>query len=188
VDEEKRLKSKENPNPASVTELPVGDGGMEKVRELLFGQQVREIDQQIDQLGEELNARLTDLQAESNREFTSLAEQLKQAQQRLESALAEETLARSNQFETLQSALNEVTAELGNRITATEQALQDEIQRLQSSLEQRIEDVETQLDVQRAELTKALDHEADRLQQAKVERTDLAAMFSTLAQQLQNEH
>jgi hypothetical protein len=48
--------------------------------------------------------------------------------------------------------------------------------------------VETQLDVQRAELTKALDHEADRLQQAKVERTDLAAMFSTLAQQLQNEH
>ncbi|MES9845227.1 MAG: hypothetical protein ABW162_05485 [Candidatus Sedimenticola sp. PURPLELP] len=178
------MNSKENFSASKVAELPGNDGGMEKVRELLFGQQLREFTHRIECLGQELSEKVEMLRSDSSAELSELALKATKVQSEIQAALESEVTERSALADSTTSALDNLAGELGRRIEGLEASFTEQINELGSALGRRIEDLETELDVQLAKLSKAVDSEVEKLEQGKLDRTALASMFSKMSEQL----
>jgi len=130
---------------------------MAQIRELLFGDQQRSTDAQL----------------------LSTNERIEQLRQHTLGRLAE-----------TEEQLNKRLEQLGNSSTENYQDLQAELREglysLQQQLERRIDDVETLLQSQQAELARQMGAEQDRLQNDKINRSQLARLLNQLAAQIES--
>ncbi len=131
---------------------------MEQIRELLFGEQQRSTEAHL----LSTNERVDEVRKHT---LAQLAETEERLNQRLE--------------------------QLGNSSTENHQDLQAELREgllaLQQQLERRIDDVETLLQSQQAELARQIGAEQDRLQNDKINRSQLARLLTQLAAQIETD-
>ncbi|MBU0499160.1 MAG: hypothetical protein KJ558_13140 [Gammaproteobacteria bacterium] len=139
------------------------DEGMEKIRELLFGQQLQRIDEQLVRLEGNLENGINQLRDE------------------LRKALGQEAAAREKGDNALGAELKSTTTLFGERLNLLETALRGELQSLQAHTGQRIDDLDTQMAAQHKGLFSALDSEGDRLQKEKLGREAMAELLEKLA-------
>jgi restriction endonuclease len=150
---------------------------MTQLRQLLFGEQMRDYDQrfrdlgdriaaELDRLAEEQRARVESLDQFVRAELERLAEAQRQAQQTLGDNI--DALARE-----LAGRLDSLQADIGDETSVREQALAAQSRELTEALEDRVRT----LDERR-------ERERERVDAQKTGRDELAALFSDLAQRL----
>lgn len=165
---------------------------LDKIRDILFGQQVQTHDLRFEQLERRLSEDYTRLRSDfldriealENRlvgHIDRLAERLKDEETSRDEAMA--TLSRSTdqRFGEATRSLETSTTQLDEKLTSTHQDLTAEIKHqtltLKDSLEQQIYDVLKDLETEKKE----------RSHSTRAERTRLSTLLSTLSQQLSDD-
>jgi len=166
----------------------VSGGNLDKIRDILFGAQMRDMDKHFARLEERLQKDLTDLKEEARGRFASLEEFLKKETESLTDQLKAEQNARHE-------AVQGLTQELKDTVKAFEQRTQqaeEHIVKTQRELRQHILDQSRTLrdefwDRYR-ELSEATDRGLQELRAEKIDRATLAVLLTELAMRLGNEY
>jgi seryl-tRNA synthetase len=176
-----------NSDPAEhsgADETTVGAGHLEKVRDILFGSQMREVDRRFlrleerivketGDLKEDIKRRLDALEAYTNKEADALAGRIRQEQsERLDAQalLSRELSATAGAFERRSAALDEQLARAQREIR---QMILEQQQRLSDEMRAKVDEV-----------LAALARETHELRNDKTDRTALAALLKEMALRL----
>ena len=164
-----------------------GAGHLEKVRDILFGSQMREVDRRFLRLEErvvketgdlkdDIKRRLDALEAYTNKEADTLAGRIQQEQsERLDAhaAAARELAAAAGAFERRTAALDEQLARAQREIR---QAILEQQQRLSDEIRAKVDEV-----------LAALARETHELRSDKTDRAALAGLLKEMAMRLTDE-
>jgi DNA anti-recombination protein RmuC len=173
-------------SPAPVADDP-GGASLDKVRDILFGGQMRDLDQRFARVEERLTRETAEL-AEDIRKRLAAVEQFAGAEaEALAQRIKGEYEARTGATKELSRQLHETSSEFEKRSGL----IDDQLARAQRELRQQILDVQQQLTNEIREKFDAvlaqLRQEALDLRAGKADRVTLAALFTEIAMKLTNE-
>jgi len=162
----------------------MGVGSMDKVRDILFGGQMRDYDKRFKRLEEHFsqeNAHFRDdivqrlklIEERLESEVDSLSEKAKVDRQERMSALAD-----------LEHEIKVLKNELNARFTQLDDQFSKDIKNLRQQMHTKIQDLTVQMRQQNDGLVGLVNQEIIRLQEEKVNRGDLAAFFTEFAMRL----
>ena len=168
-------------------DLAVG-GNLEKVRDLLFGAQMRDMENHFARLEERLQKDIAELKDETRGRFESLEVFLRKEIESLTDQLKTEQDVRQQAVQTLTQELTETVKAFDQRTNQAE----EHIVKAQRELRQHILDQSRTLrdefwDRYR-ELSEATDHSVQELRAEKTDRATLAVLLTDLAMRLGNEY
>jgi hypothetical protein len=163
-------------------------GNLEKVRDLLFGAQMRDMENHFARLEERLQKDLVELKDETRGRFESLEVFLRKEIESLTDQLRAEQDVRQQAVQTLTQELTETVKAFDQRTNQAE----EHIVKAQRELRQHILDQSRTLrdefwDRYR-ELSEATDHSVQELRAEKTDRATLAVLLTELAMRLGNEY
>ncbi|WP_075187748.1 hypothetical protein [Teredinibacter haidensis] len=147
-----------------------------QVREILFGEQVRQHDQKRADLEQQLVDTITTLRGDCDRRFAEVGTRL----DTLMGALQEESEARQQENSALNNRLDDIDATLERQNTANKAAhvdILDQMDSLSIQMSQKLEKVES-------ELNRSIQANVEKLTADKADRTSLASLLSGIASQL----
>jgi chromosome segregation ATPase len=160
---------------------------VDKIRDILFGGQMRDYERKFGSLEDRLSKETTDLKEEVRRSMGAFDQFVKQELESLAGRLKSESDQR-------QAAVRELTSEIRELKQALQQAsahLDDRISTVQRELRQQLLDQYRNLsdDISRKsqEADSALKRESGELRFEKADRAALAALFNEVALRLQDE-
>ncbi len=164
-----------------------GDQNVDKIREILFGTQIRDYELRFAQLekrlvaeneklGEFVEKRLTGIATATQRELSGLAEKIDEQKNRL-------TAARDESREQLDSLSHQIS----ERINDLDDVLGKETKTLRNELGEQHNELLDMVQKTRASLEQALEQKSSSLQHDKVQREDLAELLSELAGRLRQD-
>lgn len=172
-----------NSTPAPEPEVDAGSN-VDKIRDIIFGSQMRDYEQRFGRLEERLLKESRELRDEMKRRFDALETYVKQEIETQTKQLRDERRERTD-------ADGELTDELRSTKTALERRLgrlQEELEESESTLRQTILDqaktMTDDLQQQSAALTKTLDQAVAELRDSKTDRAALAALLQEMALRL----
>ena len=164
-----------------------GGASLEKVRDLLFGGQMRDYDRKFARLEERLAKETTDLRDEVKKRLSTLEQFIKAEVESLSDRLQTEQQERSRAAQDLTRDLKEAAQGFERRTSQ----LDDLIAKSQRDLRQQLHDQRQQLgdDIrQRAdEVLAKLAREAQELKADKADRSALAALLTEMAMRLNDD-
>jgi len=189
-------KDKKEPNGAAVNEKDMlklsgadsaGDNSIEKVRTILFGNQMHEYDrrfsqlegfvqQKIDSLRDDTKKTIGALENYAKKEVQSLAEKQKKEKDERNEAMKE----LKQEIKELRKSFEKKSSELSDQASTTERELRQEILELSKNLREEIKQSSEKLS---EELSKAV----QELRTDKINRTDLAGILTEIAMRISNE-
>ncbi|ARA93442.1 hypothetical protein AWN76_009925 [Rhodothermaceae bacterium RA] len=187
-----RTKSPASPSPEPERPeeaLPESDPGsnVDKIRDILFGSQMRDYEQRFVRLEERLLKESRELRDEMKRRFDALETYVRQEVETQTKHLREERRERTE-------AIDELTDEVRGTRTALERRLgrlQEEWTQSESALRQTILDqakaMTDDLQQQNAALTEALERAVAELRERKTDRAALAGLLQEMALRLTDE-
>lgn len=173
--------------PAHIGQDVVGTGNIEKIRDILFGAQMRDYDRRFARLEERLLKEAADAREDTRRRFDSLETFIKQEIGALGDRLRSENQQRTQSTEDLTRELRDSARSLGNKINAldenTSQGQRELRQQLLDQAKNLADDIRHKYD----DLSAQLLREANELRHDKTDRSALANLFTELAMRLNNE-
>jgi|SRR6266850_2765852 len=164
-----------------------GGGSVDKIREILFGIQMRDYEKRFVRLEERLLKEANDLREETKQRFDTLELYIKHELEALGNRLVTEQNTRAESLEQLSKGVKE-TFRTVDKKTAQ---MDEQSAKSQSELRQQMLDQSKSLsdDMRQkySELLAALDREATELRTDKTDRSALAALFTEVAMRLNND-
>lgn len=172
--------------PLSTGELGA-TGNLDKIRDLLFGDQMRDSDRRLDHLEQRLIKEHAELKEDMRRRFESLELFIRQEVESLTERLKAEQTAREESLSDLSQALRDMLKTFERKTSQ----LDEQASRAQRELRQQIMDQSKMLRDEFMEKNRELSESFDRaIQKLCLEKTDraaLATLFSEVALRLNNE-
>jgi len=176
--------SLENGSQDFADSMGAGVGGMDKVRDLLFGGQMRDYDKRFKRLEEHYN--------QENMHFRDdIAQRLKLIEERLEGevdSLSEKAKVdrqeRLSITAELEHNIKVLKNELNTRLTQLDDQLGKDIKNLRQQMHNKIQELALQMRQQNDSLVGLINQEVAQLQDEKVNRSYLAAFFNEFAVRL----
>ena len=165
----------EEPKPRAATE-PAGAGNVDKIRDILFGAQMRDYDHRFARLEESLMKESADLRESARKHFDALETYIRKEFEALESRLKSERDERGN----LGDALARKIGELHDQTSAAQHDLRGAI------LEQS-KDLREEIERRHQEVAAALERRFQELRKDKTDRAALAALFNEAALRLNDD-
>jgi hypothetical protein len=163
-------------------------GNLDKIRDILFGAQMRDMDKHFARLEERLQKDILELKEEARGRFASLEEFLRKEMETLSDQVKAEQTTRHEAVQTLTQELKE-TAKLFEQRT---QQAEEHIVKTQRELRQHILDQSRTLRDEFWDRYRELSEATDRgMQELRVEKTDrgaLAVLLTEMAMRLGNEY
>ena len=181
----------EGPNgPQALPALDLGTGdarGVDKIRDLLFGNQMQDYDRRFSLLGESFHQKLRDVESETARSLSSLESNLKKQLDSVAGQVREEKDLRTDADKELghkllesSQALEKRMGQLSDQLARLERDMNDrvshDVQGLRDEIKRRSDDTRTTLERMFAEL-----------RDVKTDRTLLAGLFVEVARCLNQE-
>jgi hypothetical protein len=164
-----------------------GAGNLDKVRDILFGSQMRDLDRRFAKVEERLSSEAADLHDELRRRLAALEQFVRAETEALVQRIKAEHDERAESVAGVSRDLLAAVAASDRRASA----LDDQLARAQRELRQQILDVHQQLADELRDrmngLLARLNREADDLRTAKADRVTLAALFTEVAMRLTQE-
>lgn len=170
--------------PEKISPQGDGDQNVEKIRDILFGAQIRDYEARFarleerlaaenEKMGQFLEKRLTGIATATQRELAGLAGQLEEQKQRVEA-----------QREEARKENESARHQIGERLNDLDELLARESRNLRNELAGQHNELAALIRETREALDRTLTHERDRLEHLKVGREDLAGLLQALAAQL----
>jgi hypothetical protein len=162
-------------------------GNVDKIREILFGGQMRTYDKRFSRLEERLAKESADLREETKNLFKALEVFVKSEFQSLNNRLAAEQRSRDEAIQGISRDLQETAKSLESQL----QRFNDQTTQTQSELRQQLLDQSQTLseEIRRKheETSALLERELSALDRDKTGRASLSALFSEVALRLNND-
>jgi len=172
--------------PLSTGELGA-TGNLDKIRDLLFGDQIRDSDRRLNRLEERLIKEHAELKEDTRRRFESLELFVRQEVESLTERFKAEQTTREESLSDLSQALRDTLKTFEKKTNH----LDEQAARAQRELRQQIMDQSKMLRDEFLEQYRELSESFSRtIQELRIEKTDrlvLASLFSEMALRLNNE-
>jgi DNA anti-recombination protein RmuC len=164
-----------------------GGASIDKVRDILFGVQMRDYDKRFARLEERLLKETSDLKDDVKKRLAALEQYVKQEVDALGERLSTEHAGRTDDVKELGQQLRE-TSKTFEKKTA---AMDDQSAKAQRDLRQQLLEQQQRLseEIQQRhhELLEALNRDAGELRDEKADRAALASLFTEMAMRLSNQ-
>lgn len=168
-------------------QLAVEGGSVDKIRDILFGSQMRDYDKRFARLEERLLKESADLRDETRRSFDTLESFIRSEL----SSLSERVKSDANRRDELNEAMSLHLQETAKTMERKLGQLDDHSAQAQRELRQQLlsqsKDLSDEIRRKYDELVAALDREASELRHDKTDRAALADLFTELAMRLNNQ-
>jgi len=162
-------------------------GNVDKIRDILFGGQMRDYEKKFSRLEERLAKDSAELRAETNRLFESLENFVKKEIEALGERLQAEQQSRETSIQSVSGELRETGRALEVKIQqSVERAMRAEGDLRQQLLDQSKSLVE-EMRKRHEELSDNVDRDLAELNHQKTDRASLSAMFSEFSMRLNND-
>lgn len=173
---------------ASSSDDPSASGNLDKIRDILFGEQARNHERRFAQLEQHLIREASDLRADLKRRFEALETYIKKEVDAVMGRLTHEQETRSEAVTKLAQELKGLAAHLGDTTRELEAQTAEAHARFQQQLTDRTNDLATDVRVRYAEVTSALDRAVQDLRAAKADRSAIAAVLLDASKRLVEDH
>lgn len=162
-------------------------GNVDKIRDILFGGQMRDYEKKFSRLEERLAKESAELRSETNRLFESLENFVRKEIEALAERLQAEQQSRETSVQSVAGELRETGRALEARIQqSVERAMRAESDLRQQILDQSKSLVE-EMRQKHDELSGSVDRDLAELNHQKTDRASLSAMFSEFSMRLNND-
>jgi hypothetical protein len=162
-------------------------GNIDKIRDLIFGNQMQDYEKRFGRLEERMFKEMTDSKSESKKNFDSLEKYLNKEIEMLKDRISQEQSARAEAFKELSRQLKDTTRSFEKKIDS----LGDQFNESSNDLRQQISDLSLSLrnDVRQKyeEILYAIEQTADELRTNKVDRSALSGLLSEMAMRIAND-
>jgi seryl-tRNA synthetase len=175
--------SRQNQAPQDATGL----GNLEKVRDILFGAQMRDYDRRFSRLEERMLKEVSDAREDSRRRFDQLENFLKQEIASLGDRLRSENAQRAQATEDITRELRDTSKALNQKITQLDEQSSQANRELRQQLLDQSKSLSDEIRQKYEELAATVTREARELRSDKADRVALSNLFTELAMRLNNE-
>jgi seryl-tRNA synthetase len=164
-----------------------GVGNIDKIRDILFGSQMRDYERRFSRLEERLMKEAADTREDARRRFDSLENFIKQEVSALGDRLKSENQQRSQADEDLTRELRDAARSLTNKINALDETTSHAQRELRQQLLDQAKNLTDEIRQKHDDLSASLAREAGDLRHDKTDRAALSNLFTELAMRLNNE-
>lgn len=182
--DQKRTRRRRPAQADAMAGLAASGGNVDKIRDILFGAQMRDYNRRFARLEETVERSLADLRSDVDGRLQALETFTRSELTALDERLRAEGAARTDdsrrltrELESTERALQQRLGELGDRTSRAEQSLRQQLLELTRSLRGELRE-------QHGNLTRDLDSAIETLTSDKVDRAGLAGLFSEIALRL----
>ena len=174
-------------DPRSVpngADSPTDTGNVDKIRDILFGTQMRDYDRRFAATEERLQREATHLREDLGRRMLATEQYLRSEIETLTTALKAEERDRVQGVREALDSIAALNRDLVGRLGALTDQTQQQQRELRGLLQELQRTLGDELARRHAEVSEALRREAADLRHAKADRATMAAMFAEFAERL----
>jgi Skp family chaperone for outer membrane proteins len=178
-----KAETKKQNNSGEIAE----DGNIDKVREILFGVQLRDSDRKLSRMEERFAKEFSEMRDETRKRLDALEDFIKHEVKSLTERLTSEQNSRVDSVKELSGELKDLSHNFDRKVTQmNEQAAKNESELRQQILTQS-KNLSDEIQKRHNEMVGSLDRDASELREDKADRVALAQMFSDMALRLTND-
>jgi hypothetical protein len=170
--------------PATQAAGDLGTGSIDKIRDILFGSNMRDYEQRFARLEEALKKESSDLRETTRRHLATLEAFVQKELAALEARLNVERDERSENHTRMAADFSTSTASIYKKIGEIENHEAQAKREIRNDLLQQSKELTDAIRCKGEELIALLDRRAEELQHTKTDRAALAAMFNEVALRL----
>jgi DNA repair exonuclease SbcCD ATPase subunit len=170
---------------ASVTET--SPGNVDKIRDILFGSQMRDYETRFSRLEESLKKEASDLRETTKKRLDGLESYIKKELEALEARLKDEREQRVDSHRQVASDLKGTAESIARKIGDIGDQLNQAQRDLRKDLLQQSKDLSDEISVKNEELAGLLDRRVQELRNDKTDRAALASLLTEMAMRLTDE-
>jgi len=157
---------------------------VDKIRDILFGNQMREFDLKFSQLEERLANDLAAMRKENTNQMDSLQTYVDSEVEILTSKLSSEEKSRIDELSELDGALKKAVKQIEQKIAETVKTMDKQSREINQKILKQSQDFSGELNSQLEQSRKRMDDYRQELSRGKVDKSVLAEMLNSLAMQL----
>ncbi|MEA5602172.1 hypothetical protein [Nostoc sp. UHCC 0252] len=161
---------------------------LDKVREILFGNQIRDTERRFTRLEEHLIKELGNVRDETRKRLDALEIYIKQEVDSLTQRLKNEQLERDSQLKAVVEESKTTSIFLEKKITQFEEQNTNNQRELREQILNQSKNLQDDIQQKSQEILTLLEREAQELRRDKTDRSHLAAIFAELAMRLNAEN
>jgi hypothetical protein len=162
----------------------VSDGNLEKVRDILFGNQVREFEQRFLRLEERLMQECSGIREDTKKRLDALENYFKQEATSLSDRIRNEQNNRDAAIQTVTNENKIVNTSLQSRLIEFDEQLNRSQSELREQLLEQSKSLHDEIREKYEEITALLQRESEELHHRKTDRSTLATLLNELALRL----
>lgn len=161
-----------------------GAENVDKIRDILFGTQMRDYDKRFSRLEERLLKESADLREDSRKRFDALEAYIKKEFEALGMRLAAEKTARTDDVQHLSEGLKDLARNADRRAANIEEQMSQGHSQLREQILEQSKSLNDEIAGRHADLHSTIHREVSGLRDEKTNRADLASMFNEVAMRL----
>lgn len=158
-----------------------GHSNIEKIRTILFGNQMRDYDSRFARLEDQLAQQVTELREDFRRRSDALEASVRQELDSLSERLAGEYEGRASSLKDLNKAMDELSAGMDQRTHQLEEQLSKSGRELRQQVLSQGKQLREELQLGITELSGIVQRELQQLRHGKTDRAALAGLLTELA-------
>jgi hypothetical protein len=160
------------------------DQNIDKIRDILFGVQVRDFERRFSKLEERFNEEIAEAREETNKKLNELEEFINREVSSLMERISVEQHSRQDDVKKLSGEINDASHEFDKKMTSMgEQTGKNESELRQKILEQS-KSLTDEMKKRQTEILTKLERESNELREDKADRTAMAEIFTEMAMRL----
>jgi hypothetical protein len=188
----KELKKEGTPAPSqaigTVANAPLTDANsMEKIRDILFGNQLKEFEKRLIRLEERVSREAEDIRGDLKKRFDTLEAYVRHEIESFSARLKQEQESRSKADEAVQEEFKAKLTTIDGRLAALDSQLGDTSRELRQQLLEQSKSLSEEIQTKAEQAAVNLEQAAGTLQGEKVDRAALSSFLVELAVRLSDE-
>ena len=164
-----------------------GSANIEKIRDILFGVQMREYESRFAHLEENLLREAADLRESTKKRFDAMETYLRNEFESLQARLRSEREERANSLRQLSHSMDEMQSALRTKISDLDEQTSQTDRQLRLELLEQSKNFNEDLRHKQEETAALLERRVQELRKGKTDRATLATLFNELAMRLNDE-
>ena len=178
---------KTEPSSPVVEPEPMGAESIDKVREIIFGAQLKEYEKKFHKLEELIQKEIKNMRSETKKNLDFLEEFIQKETSSLKQSLKTEISNREESENDLDQKVNETRKNIEKKLGQFNQTFSNENQEIREQILHHSKQLMEEIQLKYAELGQTVEKAVAELNDTKTDRTTLANLLSEVAMRLKEE-
>ena len=172
------------PKTALLASEATDAGSMEKIRDILFGNQIRDYERRFSRMEEQMAQAMLEIRQESQKRMEALEFFFKEELVAIKDRIKAESDQRSAGIKQLSDELQKASTAMAKAIAQVEEKLSERATELRQQILQQSKQLSTEIQTKHEQAAQELKRAADGLEETKINRSTLAEYLIEMAMRL----